>query len=57
MQVMAALVSNNQDVVWFPVFILTHGQTFSPGAKISKSLLQVVNEARQRLSINCGSTS
>jgi hypothetical protein len=35
MQVMAAPVSNNHDVVWFPVLTLILGLTFSPGAKIS----------------------
>jgi hypothetical protein len=31
----AAPVSNNHDVVWFPVLTLTLGLTFSPGAKMS----------------------
>jgi hypothetical protein len=35
MQVMAAPVSNNHDVVWFPVLTLILGLTFSPGAKMS----------------------
>jgi hypothetical protein len=56
-QVIAAPVLNNHDVVWFPVLTLILGQIFSPSAKISYSLLQVVNEARHRLSINCGSTA
>jgi hypothetical protein len=34
MQVMAAPVSNNHDVVWFPVLTLILGLTFSPGAKM-----------------------
>jgi len=47
MQVMAALVSNNHDVVWFPVFTFILGLTFSPGAKILNNLLQVDNLATQ----------
>jgi hypothetical protein len=35
MQVMAAPVSNNHDVVWFPVLTLILGLIFSPGAKMS----------------------
>jgi hypothetical protein len=35
MQVMAAPVSNNHEVVWFPVLTLTLGLIFSPGAKMS----------------------
>jgi hypothetical protein len=35
MQVIAALVSNNHDVVWFPVLTFILGLTFFPGAKIS----------------------
>jgi hypothetical protein len=35
MQVIAAPVSNNHDVVWFPVLTLILGQIFSPGAKMS----------------------
>jgi hypothetical protein len=50
MQVMAAPVSNNHDVVWFPVLTLTLGLTFSPGAKMSYILLHVVNEARHKFS-------
>jgi len=46
MQVIAAPVSNNHDMVWFPVLTLILGVTFYPGAKISYSLLQVVSEAR-----------
>jgi hypothetical protein len=34
-QVIAALVSNNHDVVWFPVLTLILGRIFSPGAKMS----------------------
>ncbi len=49
MQVMAAPVSNNHDVVWFPVLTLILGLTFSPGAKMSYILLHVVNEARHKL--------
>ncbi len=56
-QVMAAPVSNNQDMVWFLALTLILGLTFSPGMKISNSLMQVVSEARHRLSINCGSTT
>jgi hypothetical protein len=56
MQVIVAPVSNNQDVVWFPVLMLILCHIFSPGAKISYSLLQVMNNARHRFSINCGST-
>jgi hypothetical protein len=56
MQVIAAPVSNNQDVVWFPVLMLILGRIFSPGTKISYSLLQVINDARHRVSFNCGST-
>ena len=52
MQVIAAPVSNNHDVVWFPVLTLILGRTFSPGAKISYNLLQVVNNARHKFSIN-----
>ena len=51
MQVMAAPVSNNHDVVWFPVLTLIVGLTFSPGVKISYILLQVVSEAKHRFSI------
>ncbi len=43
MQVIAAPLSNNHDVVWFPVLTLILGWTFSPGAKISYNLLQVVS--------------
>ncbi len=50
MQVMAAPVSNNHDVVWFPVLTLILGLTFSPGAKMSYILLLVVNEARHKFS-------
>jgi hypothetical protein len=57
MQVTAAPVSNNQDLVWFPVLTLILSRIFSPGAKIFYSLLQLVNEAMHRLSINCGSTA
>jgi hypothetical protein len=57
MQVMAAPVSNNHDIVYFPVLMFILGQTFSPDAKISMSLLQVANEATQRFSSNCGSTA
>jgi hypothetical protein len=35
MQVIAAPVSNNHDVVWFPVLTLTLGLISSPGAKMS----------------------
>jgi hypothetical protein len=43
--VIAAPVSNSQDVVWFPVF----GRIFSPGENISYNLLQVINDARDKL--------
>jgi hypothetical protein len=52
MQVIAALVLNNRDVVWFPVLTFILGLTFSPGAKISYSLLQVVSEASHRFNIS-----
>jgi hypothetical protein len=52
MQVIAAPVSNNHDVVWFPVLTFILGLTFSPGAKISYSLLQVISEARHRFKIS-----
>ncbi len=55
-QVIAAPMSNNHDIVWFPVLTFTLGLTFSPGAKISYSLLQVVREARHRFNISWGST-
>jgi len=35
MQVIAAPVLNNHDVVWFPVLTLTLGLIFSLGAKMS----------------------
>jgi hypothetical protein len=35
MQVIAAPVSNNHDVVCFPVLTFILGRTFSPGAKMS----------------------
>jgi hypothetical protein len=35
MQVIAAPVSNNHDIVWLPVLTLTLGLIFSPGAKMS----------------------
>ncbi len=56
MQVIAAPVSNNHDVVWFPVLPFILGLTFSPGAKISYSLLQVISEARHRFKISWVST-
>jgi len=52
MQVIAAPESNNHDVVWFPVLTLILGQTFSPGAKISYNLLQVISDARHRFNIS-----
>jgi hypothetical protein len=52
MQVIAAPVSNNHDIAWLPVLTLILGQTFSPGAKISYSLLQVISDARQRFNIS-----
>jgi hypothetical protein len=52
MQVIAAPVSNNHDVVWLPVLTLILGRTFSPGAKILYSLLQVVSRARHRFNIS-----
>ncbi len=57
MQVMAAPVSNSQDIVWLPILTFILGCTFSPGTKISKSLLQVANEATHRFNSNCGSTA
>jgi hypothetical protein len=39
MQVMAAQVSNSQDIIWFLVLKFILGQIFSPGVKILKSLL------------------
>jgi hypothetical protein len=45
MQVMAAPVSNSQDIVWLHILTFILSCTFSPGAKILKSLLQVANEA------------
>jgi hypothetical protein len=56
-QVMAAPVPNSHDIVWLPVLMFILGCTFSPGAKIWKSLLQVANEAMQRFNSNCGSTA
>jgi len=47
-QVMAALVSNSQEVVWFPVHAFILDLTLSPGAKISNSLLQVASETVQK---------
>jgi hypothetical protein len=55
-QVIAALVSNNHDVVWFPVLTLIHGLTLSPGAKILNSLLQVASDTTHGLRNNCGMT-
>ncbi len=52
MQVIAAPVSNNHDLVWFLVLTLILGGTFSPGTKISYNLLQVVNNARHKFNIN-----
>jgi len=40
MQAIAALVSNNHDVVWFPVLTLILGRTFSPGTKTSYNLFR-----------------
>jgi hypothetical protein len=57
MQVMAAPVSNSQDIVWLPVLTFILSRNFSSGAKISNSLLQVANEATQRFNSNCGSTA
>jgi hypothetical protein len=56
MQVIATPVSNNHDVVWFPVLTFIIGLTFSPSANISYSLLQVVSEARHRFNISWGNT-
>jgi hypothetical protein len=56
MQVIAALVLNNHDVVWFPILTFILGLTFSPGANILYSLLQVVREARHRFKISWVST-
>jgi len=50
--VIAALLSNNHDMVWFPVLTFILGLTFFPGAKISYILLQVVSEARHRFKIS-----
>ena len=52
MQVISVPVSNNHDVVWFPVLTFILGLTFSPGEKISYSLLQVISEARHRFKIS-----
>jgi hypothetical protein len=52
MQVIAAPVSNNHDLVWFPVLTFIIGLTFSPGAKILYILLQVVSEAKHRFKIS-----
>jgi hypothetical protein len=52
MQVIAAPVLNNNDVVWFTVLTVILSPTFSPSAKISYNLLQVVNNARHKFSIN-----
>jgi hypothetical protein len=48
-QVIAAPVSNSQDVVWFPDLTLILGRIFSPGENISCNLLQVINDARDKL--------
>jgi hypothetical protein len=56
MQVIVAPVSNNHDVVWLLVLMFTLGLTFSPCAKISYNLLQVMSEARHRFNISCGNT-
>ncbi len=57
MQVMAAPVSNNHDEDCPPARKLSLGLTFSPGTKISKSLLQVMIHTAQRLSISCRITN
>jgi hypothetical protein len=49
-------ILNNHDVVWFPVLTLILGRTFSPGAKILFNSLQVVNDAKHKLSISWGNT-
>ncbi len=55
-QVMAALVSNRNDIVWLTVCTIILGLTLLPCAKILKSSLQVANETTHRLRSNCGMT-